>query len=99
MKVLLICAAGMSTSMLTNSMRKFADPDDIVEAQPASDLRQQIDRFDVVLLGPQIRFKLPEVEAIATPKGVPVAVIDMSVYGMMDGRAAMAQARSLLAQK
>lgn len=96
MNVLLICAAGMSTSMLTTSMRKYAEPGEVVEAQPFTELRRHIDRFDVVLLGPQIRFKLPEVEMVSRPKGVPVAVIDMRVYGMMDGRSAMAQARSLV---
>ncbi|MBK8461243.1 MAG: PTS sugar transporter subunit IIB [Micropruina sp.] len=96
MKVLLVCAAGMSTSLLTNAMMKSAQPGDAVEAFPISELLSEIDRFDVVLLGPQIKFKLKDVEDIAKPKGIPVAVIDMRVYGMMNGPAAMEQARSLL---
>jgi len=97
MKVLLICAAGMSTSLLTNNMRKNAEPGDEVEAVPVSELEQNIDKYDVILLGPQIRFKLKDVEKVAAPKGKKTGVIDMRAYGMMDGKAAMAQARKLMA--
>lgn len=97
MKVLLICAAGMSTSLLTNNMRKNAEPGDVVEAVPVSDLEQNIDKYDVILLGPQIRFKLKDVEKLATARGKKAGVIDMRAYGMMDGKAAMDQARKLVA--
>ncbi|MGC3956161.1 MAG: PTS sugar transporter subunit IIB [Propionicimonas sp.] len=97
MKVLLICSAGMSTSLLVNNMLKFADPEDAVDALPFGELEDKIDNYDVVLLGPQIRFKLKEVEAIATAHGKPVEVIDMRVYGTMDGKSAIEQARRLLA--
>lgn len=96
MKVLLICAAGMSTSLLTNNMRKAGNPDDVVEAVPVSELEHNIDKYDVVLLAPQIRFKLKDVEKLATAKGKKTGLIDMRAYGMMDGKAAMDQARKLL---
>ena len=96
MKVLLICAAGMSTSLLTTNMRKNAQPGDEVDAVPVSELSQNIDKYDVILLGPQIRFKLKEVEAEAKAKGKKAGVIDMRAYGMMDGKAAMDQARKLV---
>lgn len=96
MKVLLVCAAGMSTSLLTTNMRKNGAADDVVDAVPVSELEANIDKYDVVLLGPQIRFKLKDVEKVAAPRGKKVAVIDMRSYGMMDGKAAMDQARKLL---
>ncbi len=96
MKVLLVCAAGMSTSLLTNNMMKNAKPGDEVAAVPISELLQNVDKYDVVLLGPQIKFKLKEVEEVCKPKGIPVAVVDMRVYGMMNGKAAMDQARALV---
>lgn len=99
MKVLLVCAAGMSTSLLTNNMKKNAAADDVVDALPISELNANIDKYDVVLLGPQIRFKEKDVKALADPKGIPCGVIDMRAYGMMDGKAAMEQARKLLAAK
>ena len=96
MKVLLICAAGMSTSLLTNNMRKNAQPGDEVDAVPVSELEHNIDKYDVILLGPQIRFKLKDVEKLATARGKKAGVIDMRAYGMMDGKAAMDQARKLV---
>ena len=99
MKVLLVCAAGMSTSLLTNNMKKNADPDDVVDAVPVGELESVIDKYDVILLGPQIRFTEKDVKKLAEPKGIPSGVIDMRAYGMMDGKAAMDQARKLVAGK
>ncbi|MFT3942468.1 MAG: PTS sugar transporter subunit IIB [Ancrocorticia sp.] len=96
MKVLLVCAAGMSTSLLTTKMRKEGGPGDVVEAVPVGELEAHIDNYDVVLLGPQIRFKLKEVETLAASRGKKASIIDMRVYGTMDGKAAMDQARALL---
>lgn len=98
MKVLLICAAGMSTSLLTTSMKKNAEPGDVIDAQPVSELDRLVADYDVILLGPQISYKLPDVEKVAKPLGKPAAVIDMRAYGTMDGKAAMAQARALLGE-
>lgn len=97
MKVLLVCAAGMSTSLLTNNMKKNAQPGDEVDAVPIGELERVVDKYDVVLLGPQIRFKEKDVKKLVDPKGIPCAVIDMRAYGMMDGKAAMDQARKLVA--
>ncbi len=97
MNVLLACAAGMSTSLLVANMRKLAAPGDLIEAIPVSEIDDHLDTFDVVLLGPQIRFRLAEVEATTAKQGKRAAVIDMRVYGTMDGAAVLAQARALLA--
>lgn len=97
MNVLLVCQAGMSTSLLVTNMRKVAEPGDTIEAVSFGELAEHLSGFDVVLLGPQIRFRLADVTAAAAPQGKPVGVIDMRAYGMMDGAVAMAQARSLLA--
>ncbi len=99
MKVLLVCAAGMSTSLLVSNMQKFADEGDFVKAEPIGELEAVIDNYDVILLGPQIRFKEKDVKKLADPKGIPSGVIDMRAYGMMDGKTAMDQARKLLASK
>ncbi|MFT3944161.1 MAG: PTS sugar transporter subunit IIB [Ancrocorticia sp.] len=98
MKVLLVCAAGMSTSLLVSNMQKFAEEGDFVKAEPIGELEAVIDNYDVILLGPQIRFKEKEVKKLADPKGIPSGVIDMRAYGMMDGKTAMDQARKLLAK-
>lgn len=52
---------------------------------------------DVVLLGPQVRFQKPEIEAVAQGK-MPVAVIEMKDYGTMNGQAVLEFAMKLLQQ-
>ena len=96
MKVLLICAAGMSTSLLVNNMKKFADAQDVVEAFPVAQLESVIDNYDVVLVGPQIRYKLKDIKKIADAHNKPADVIDMAVYGQMKGKEAMQMSKKLL---
>ncbi|KRN28730.1 hypothetical protein IV38_GL000934 [Lactobacillus selangorensis] len=51
---------------------------------------------DVILLGPQVRYVLRSVQKEVP---VPVAVINMTDYGMMDGEKVLTQALDLLSQK
>lgn len=95
MRVLLVCAAGMSTSLLTTSMKKNAEPDDVIAAAPAEEVTALAGDYDVILLGPQIRYREAEIREKVGDK--PVGVVEMRAYGTMDGKAAMAQARALLA--
>lgn len=96
MKILLICAAGMSTSMLVQNMKKFADTEDVIEARPLAQLESMIDQFDVVLAGPQIRYKMKDIKKIADAHGKPADVIDMGLYGQMKGKEVLQIARNLL---
>ncbi|AEB07545.1 phosphotransferase system lactose/cellobiose-specific IIB subunit [Coriobacterium glomerans PW2] len=82
MKLLLVCAGGMSTSMLMKKLVAYADEHGIefsVDATGSSGLKNAND-FDVVLLGPQIAYQQ---EAIKKRIGeVPIGVIPMRDYGM-----------------
>ncbi|WEO78722.1 PTS sugar transporter subunit IIB [Cryobacterium sp. SO2] len=97
MRVLLACAAGMSTSLLMNNMRKFAAADDVIDAVPYGDVSDVVAGYDVVLLGPQVKFRLSEAKTMLVPLGKVVDVIDMRAYGTMDGEKVLVQARALLA--
>lgn len=86
-RILLVCAAGMSTSLLVNKMKEAAKNRDIeveIEALPISECSTVIDEVDIVLLGPQVRFQKPQVDELVNGK-VPVEVIDMKLYGRIDG--------------
>ncbi len=96
MKVLLVCAAGMSTSLLVNSMKKFADPGDVIEAYPVAQLEKLVDNYDVVLCGPQIRYKFKDIQKICAAHGKPTEIIDMLSYGQQKGDKVMETARKLL---
>lgn len=92
--ILLVCAAGMSTSLMVNKMKDAAKEAGIevnIEALPVSDCERVIDKVDMVLLGPQIRFEKDNIEKIVNGR-IPVEVIDMRLYGTMNGKAILENA-------
>ena len=96
-KILLICNAGMSTSMLVKKMQESAQEQGLdleVEAQSLTEAKKHLQDYQVILLGPQIRYELANVTAAAN--GLPVAAIDMRDYGMMNCPKVLAQALELL---
>lgn len=48
------------------------------------------------MLGPQVRFMKGQFETKLADKGIPVAVIDMKDYGMMNGEAVLNTALELM---
>ena len=94
--ILLVCAAGMSTSMLVKRMLEQAENIKAqvnINALAISEAKEKIknNEVDVVLLGPQVRFQKKEIEEVAQGK-ISVAVIDMKYYGQMDGKAVLESA-------
>ena len=84
MNILLVCAAGMSTSLLVNKMNEAAKGMSLeINAYPIGSLDKHASNADVILLGPQVRYELNNVKGKYPDK--PVAVIDMRDYGMMNG--------------
>lgn len=100
-KIMLICAAGMSTSLLVTKMIKAAQElgDDVdIFALPLSEGEKLIDTVDCILLGPQVRYAKDEVEKAIKESGkdIPFDIIDMKDYGMMDGKAVYDHAKKLI---
>lgn len=96
-KILLICSAGMSTSLLVTKIEEVAKERGIdakIWAVGDAAAVNNVDEADCVLLGPQVRFLKKKVEALCP--GKPVGVIDMRTYGTMDGAATLDQALALL---
>lgn len=54
---------------------------------------------DVVLIGPQVGYQKAQVKAVTDKLGIPMEVIPMQVYGMVNGKAAFELAQKLAAQK
>ena len=87
-KIVLFCAAGMSTSLLVKKMEEAAKEkgkDADIAAYPFTDMERMIEGVDVALLGPQVGYQLARAKEICDPKGVPVDVIPMQDYGMCNG--------------
>jgi len=87
--ILLCCAAGMSTSLLVTKMKKAAEVDGVeakIWAVAIEDLENHVDNADVVLLGPQIKYKLAAVKKICGEKNIPADAINLVDYGSMNGK-------------
>lgn len=100
MKILLMCAAGMSTSLLVTKMEKYAKEinltDLTISAEPVEDLERHVDQYDVFLLGPQVKYKEKWVKEIVDKKGKSYGNIPPQIYGMVDGKKTLELALGLL---
>ena len=99
MNILLTCAAGMSTSLMVEKMKKEAEKRDLdatIKAEPIDQFRDLVTEYDVVLLGPQVRYKLADFKKIGAENDVPVDVIDSVAYGRVDGGKVLDQALELI---
>ncbi|EKQ51519.1 MULTISPECIES: PTS sugar transporter subunit IIB [unclassified Clostridium] len=84
----LFCAAGMSTSLLVSKMKAAAKTKGIevdIEAFPEGQMDKHLDNVDVALLGPQVGYTIAKAKKVCEPRGIPVDVIPMVDYGMMNG--------------
>jgi len=89
----------MSTSLLVNKMKSAAKNKNIevsIQAVPVETVSNYLDDTQVVLLGPQVKFRLNEVKDICEPSGVKVSVINTVDYGMMKGDKVLDSAISLI---
>lgn len=99
--IMLVCAAGMSTSLLVSKMQKAAkekgiDADIFANsANEASGSLQNKD-VDVLLLGPQVRFMKSQFEQKVEGSNIPVDTINMQDYGMVNGEKVLQSALDLL---
>ncbi len=92
--IMLVCSAGMSTSLLVSKMQKAAlsrGEDVEIFATSTADADNKLDSAnpDVLLLGPQVRYMLPTFQAKVK---IPVRMIDMRDYGLMNGEKVLDEA-------
>lgn len=96
--IMLVCAAGLSTSMLVTKMEKAAAARDIevtIFAAPNADAQFKLKEMkpDVLMLGPQVRFMLSKYQEKLE---IPVEVINMRDYGTMNGDHVLSEALRLI---
>ncbi|MGH1811675.1 PTS sugar transporter subunit IIB [Enterococcus entomosocium] len=83
MKILLVCANGLSTSILMQKMEKWGKEKNVdlaVKAVPVGGYESVYQDYDCVLVAPQISYKLDEVQNNVV--GVPVGAINSIDYGI-----------------
>lgn len=96
--ILLVCSAGMSTSMLVKRMQESAEAKGIeanIWAVGDANSKDAAKKADIILLGPQVRYLKSKTEKMVDGR-IPVEVIDMRVYGSMNGEKALDSAMDVL---
>jgi PTS system cellobiose-specific IIB component len=91
LKVLIVCAMGMSSSLLENKTIE-AGKNVGVEVQMHAITTPDVGRWDwqsnwvdVVLVAPQVRYKRKSIAQAANPLGIIVQDIEPITFGMVDG--------------
>lgn len=98
MKIILACAGGMSTGMLVKKMEEYATSQRIeadISACGLSELEERVIGSDIILLGPQVGYQLDDVKKEYPT--IPVVVIEMMDYGMMNGEKVFKNAQKIIA--
>ncbi len=87
-KIMLCCSAGMSTSLLVKKMLASAQERGIeaeIKAFGTNEFADQVANYQVVLLGPQVKYMQNDLQQVANQYGIKVEPINMMDYGMQKG--------------
>ena len=98
MKILLVCAGGMSTSILMRKMAKYWEEQGqelTIKAVGLGDYENVYKDFDIVMMGPQVSYRLEEVKENT---GLPTAAIPSFEYAIGDCPKIMKLAEQLYAE-
>lgn len=104
-KVVLVCAAGMSSSLLEEKIRQAAvEAGRDMELKAVDASRMSLwdydkETMDVILVAPHVRFKKKGIIKQSEPYGVIVQDIDSIAYGMVDGEKIFSQVLDALNNK
>lgn len=99
-KILLVCAGGFSTSMLVEKMKEAARAKNVsvvIDACAENAIENYLPA-EVIMLGPQMGHAEEGIK-LKVGVDVPVTVIEMMDYGMMDGEKVLNKALALLETK
>ena len=99
-KIMLVCSAGMSTSMLVSRMLKVADEKNIEVSIFAKAEAQALEteKIDLVLLGPQVKFLEEKYKEKCSQLGVKFSIINIIDYGSMNGAKVLDDALNLISE-
>lgn len=87
-KVMFVCCAGMSTSLLVEKVNKAARARGIdvdVYARGEAEARENLAQADILLLGPQVRYLESGFRKRLEGTDTKLAVVNMLDYGRLDG--------------
>ena len=101
LKIRLCCVTGILSSLLVNKIKDAASLRQIdIDIKPIAEISlvNNLDDINVVLLGPNMGYKLDKIKNVCHKSHVAVGIITMQDYGFMNGNKILTYSLSLLAQ-
>lgn len=88
MKAIILCSWGATSSSLAKAVSDEAQKrnlDITVDAGGTGEFKKKAENYSVALLEPQVRHLKKEVEAAASKYDIPVEIVNMQAFAMLDG--------------
>lgn len=88
MKAIILCSWGATSSSLAkavNDEAKKRSLDITVDAGGTGEFRKKAENYSVALLEPQVRHLKKEVEEAASKYNIPVEIVNMQAFALMNG--------------
>ncbi len=96
-KILLVCSAGISTSILVSKMKRAAQDQGIdvsIQVKSITGVKDVIQDMDIVLLAPQIGYEQKKLQELAGD--IPVEKVDVRDFGILNGEGVLREAMKVL---
>lgn len=99
--IVLVCSAGMSTSILVSKMENVINDEQLAYTVKAIGSTEAINyatenSVDVILLGPQVKYLETTLKKELAHLNIPIEAIKPQDYGMMNGKNVLEQAKILM---
>lgn len=92
LNVLLICGSGASSGFMAANIRKEAARREVncnVIARSEAEVENYLSDIDCLMVGPHLKYLIPELEDKVRSKGITVILMDKSYYSLLDGNKAL----------
>ena len=100
--IVLLCQYGASTTIVAEKIEQAAKErgiEVVVNAYSASEIDNVIDTASIILLGPQVRFRLKRFQTEYADRNVPIVAMEASDYGRLNGERILDTVLSALENK
>lgn len=97
--IVLVCASGMSTSLMVKRMKAAAEEQGYactIEALGSAYVKEKRGTADILMVAPQLRFSYDAL--IKEFPEIPVVLIDMLAYGKIDGKKVLEDAKKAMGE-
>lgn len=101
-KVMLVCGGGASSGFLAQSMRRSAEAKGVIMdvfARSESDVENYKNDIDVLLVGPHLKYLLPDIEKRLESTNAHAEIVDDMVYATLNGDKAVERVLEILKEK